>query len=141
MICVNCPVCGQKQFSDCFPPGERFPCPHCRHEVIVVYEGENLTLKPAQNILEKMEWAHTLWAKGNLSMSPEKLQNLGEFLVKATEMERWPSQTTEELQKRLFEISSLRRLLAEKGLRDQYYAFYQSLLEIYLSFRRENPGK
>lgn len=137
MKSVQCPICGTKQHSDSFPSGERFPCVSCHRDVIVSYVNESPILTPAEDILDKMAWAHGLWENGKLSVSPEKLQGLGEFLIRAMELDLWPRLSIERISEKLAEISSLRRLLAEKGSKDQFYAFYQSLLEIHLSLRKE----
>jgi hypothetical protein len=137
MQTVVCPLCNRNIFSETFKVGERFPCPNCAHDLTVEPYTDTPQVKSTLDMVEKMGWANGIWKDGRLMISEEKLLTLGQFVAGAIGLEEWGKQNLEELEQKSREIARVREVLAKNGVRDEFYAFQASLLDIFLHLKRQ----
>ncbi|HOT28584.1 MAG TPA: hypothetical protein PLU72_10365 [Candidatus Ozemobacteraceae bacterium] len=143
MQSVQCPLCHNQMFSETFRPGERFPCPHCEHDLIVEPYEDNPTVRLPEEISLHMNWAKGIWKDGRLFMTPQKLAVLGEMVVNALQLDKWSSETPEQLAERQTKWRESEELLVKQGYRPDMIAFGRTLLDIFINLRSSetNPDR
>lgn len=142
MQSVQCPLCHNQMFSETFRVGERFPCPHCEHDLIVEPYDDNPTVKLPEEIGIHMNWAKGIWKDGRLFITPQKLAVLGEMVVTTLELDRWSGESVEQLSERLKQLREAEELLVKDGYRPDMIAFGRTLLDIFINLRSsENASK
>jgi len=140
MNSVNCPICLKKIYSETFLPGEQFPCPNCKHELTVETDPENIKVKSSYDLVDHMGWAHGIWKGDRLLVTEDKLLALGHFLISALEMEKWAKESVADLGARATKTQRIRKILADHHFHDEFYALESSLLDIFISLRKEERG-
>lgn len=136
MKSVTCPVCQHGVYSEGFVAGERFPCPHCQHEVTVAVEADVPVLRSTRDLLEMQGWSAGLWDNGHLRLSTAKLMSLGEFVVGALDVEAWTRDDLAQLEERQRQFEKAHRLLADAGIKDEFYTLGRTLLDLFIQLRR-----
>jgi len=140
MQSVQCPLCHNQMFSETFRPGERFPCPHCEHDLIVEPYEDSPTVKLPEEIGIHMNWAKGIWKDGRLFMTPQKLAVLGEMVVDALQLDRWSGETLEQLAERQKQWKDAEELLSKNGCKPDMIAFGRTLLDIFINLRNSENG-
>ncbi|HEY9069399.1 MAG TPA: hypothetical protein VIV61_04025 [Candidatus Ozemobacteraceae bacterium] len=140
MQSVQCPLCHNQMFSETFRPGERFPCPHCEHELLVEPYEDTPTVRLPEEISLHMNWAKGIWKDGRLFMTQQKLAVLGEMVVNALQLDRWSGETPEQLSDRLKQAKEAEELLLKNGYRPDMIAFGRTLLDIFINLRGTENG-
>jgi len=127
-------------FSETFRPGERFPCPHCEHELLVEPYEDTPTVRLPEEISLHMNWAKGIWKDGRLFMTQQKLAVLGEMVVNALQLDRWSGERPEQLAERLKQAKEAEELLLKNGYRPDMIAFGRTLLDIFINLRGSENG-
>ena len=140
MQSVQCPLCHNQMFSETFRPGERFPCPHCEHELLVEPYEDTPTVRLPEEISLHMNWAKGIWKDGRLFMTQQKLAVLGEMVVNALQLDRWSGERPEQLAERLKQAKEAEELLLKNGYRPDMIAFGRTLLDIFINLRGAENG-
>ncbi|HOY66535.1 MAG TPA: hypothetical protein PLP29_06575 [Candidatus Ozemobacteraceae bacterium] len=140
MQSVQCPLCHNQMFSETFRPGERFPCPHCEHELLVEPYEDTPTVRLPEEISLHMNWAKGIWKDGRLFMTQQKLAVLGEMVVNALQLDRWSGERPEQLAERLKQAKEAEELLLKNGYRPDMIAFGRTLLDIFINLRGSENG-
>jgi len=99
-------------------------------------------VKSSLDFIDKIGWTSGLWKDGGrLFLTSDKFQALGEFLVKALELENWPNESIEELEERQKKNEKVRKFLKENDLKDDLYSLNKTLLSIYISLKKQVEPK
>ena len=139
MKTVQCPLCRENIYSEAFRVGEKFPCPSCRNELTVEPYTDAPIVKTAQDFMEKMAWAQSLWKDGRLLLNRDRLQALGEFLVGTLELESWGSETLEQLDGRLERLKATASQLDRSDRLSEVVFLNLTLLDIFRKLRENAP--
>ncbi len=141
MKSVQCPVCHNQMYSDSFEPGEHFPCPQCEYELEVDVYDEIPKVRLPEALDVRMNWAKVIWKGGRLLLTQQKLAILGEMVVKAFELEKWPGETFEQLQLRQKKWADAEELLINSGNKGDIVEFGRTLLDIFINLRAAEPNE
>lgn len=143
MQSVQCPVCHNQVFSNSFPPGQRFPCPHCEYELEIGNYDETPVVRLSEDLDSQMNWARGIWKGGRLLMTSQKLAILGEMVVSALEMEAWAGETIEQLRERDRRLAEAQELLISNSHKPDLVEAGRLLLDIFINLRtaESSPNK
>lgn len=140
MRSVICPLCRLGLYSETFRVGEQFRCPHCERELVVESFQDEPKVKLLRDPMESGGMAEGLWRDGRLFLTPAKLAVLGESLVAGLGMDEWSKQSNEQLQAKAKSWEKAEKLLAAEGIDGHFFALGRTLLDCYVTMRRNQKS-